>query len=368
MPSKRKKYSARFPPARIKKIMQTDEEVGKVAAAVPVVISRALELFIESLIIKAGENTMSRNAKTLTTTHIKQTIQAEKKFDFLSDLVASVPDHQTEDDSETSQHGDQKKQKAPRQKRQKGEPGKRGRRKNNSGSSEEETEDNNDTNDDDDDDENTETDEESQSHDSCFKGGYSTIEVCYPSSSNSLSEEPLNLCSNRGPAEVYQHPVLPGTIPGSVPGSVPGQVPLGMLNPYTDMRYPTPHNLDRHNNVSATGALGYYNTAHNSSMIPGYSGIPTNMTKLETNPVDNKQILNLSSGDGTPSSEKLVPPMLNPLNNATTSSFGPVGTAMKSPTHPADLSQTQTFSKFPGISGSIPVGGMKTEEDDDYDS
>jgi len=38
MPSKKKKYNARFPPARIKKIMQTDEEVGKVAAAVPVII------------------------------------------------------------------------------------------------------------------------------------------------------------------------------------------------------------------------------------------------------------------------------------------------------------------------------------------
>jgi hypothetical protein len=38
MPPKRKKYTARFPPARIKKIMQTDEEVGKVAAAVPVII------------------------------------------------------------------------------------------------------------------------------------------------------------------------------------------------------------------------------------------------------------------------------------------------------------------------------------------
>ncbi|MPC58134.1 Dr1-associated corepressor [Portunus trituberculatus] len=65
MPGKKKKYNARFPPvgvrgflgggrytgggeescqapwfsrARIKKIMQTDEEVGKVAAAVPVII------------------------------------------------------------------------------------------------------------------------------------------------------------------------------------------------------------------------------------------------------------------------------------------------------------------------------------------
>ncbi|GCC21338.1 hypothetical protein chiPu_0019807 [Chiloscyllium punctatum] len=40
MPSKKKKYNARFPPARIKKIMQTDEEIGKVAAAVPVIIWR----------------------------------------------------------------------------------------------------------------------------------------------------------------------------------------------------------------------------------------------------------------------------------------------------------------------------------------
>ncbi|KAA0723988.1 Dr1-associated corepressor [Triplophysa tibetana] len=38
MPSKKKKYNSRFPPARIKKIMQTDEEIGKVAAAVPVII------------------------------------------------------------------------------------------------------------------------------------------------------------------------------------------------------------------------------------------------------------------------------------------------------------------------------------------
>ena len=38
MPSKKKKYNARFPPARIKKIMQADEDVGKVAAVVPVII------------------------------------------------------------------------------------------------------------------------------------------------------------------------------------------------------------------------------------------------------------------------------------------------------------------------------------------
>uniref|UniRef100_A0A6B2FA22 Dr1-associated corepressor n=1 Tax=Bothriechis nubestris TaxID=1766655 RepID=A0A6B2FA22_9SAUR len=94
MPSKKKKYNARFPPARIKKIMQTDEEIGKVAAAAPVIISRALELFLESLLKTACHVTQSRNAKTMTTSHLKQCIEQEQQFDFLKDLVASVPDMQ----------------------------------------------------------------------------------------------------------------------------------------------------------------------------------------------------------------------------------------------------------------------------------
>ncbi|XP_044126886.1 dr1-associated corepressor [Bufo gargarizans] len=98
MPSKKKKYNARFPPARIKKIMQTDEEIGKVAAAVPVIISRALELFLESLLKKACQVTQSRSAKTMTTSHLKQCIELEQQFDFLKDLVATVPDMQGENE------------------------------------------------------------------------------------------------------------------------------------------------------------------------------------------------------------------------------------------------------------------------------
>lgn len=102
MPSKKKKYNARFPPARIKKIMQRDEEVGKVAAPVPVIISRALELFVESLIRQGSEVTLQKNARTLTTSHLKQCILSETKFDFLKDLVASVPDFQGEDEAGNS--------------------------------------------------------------------------------------------------------------------------------------------------------------------------------------------------------------------------------------------------------------------------
>ncbi|XP_014293968.1 dr1-associated corepressor [Halyomorpha halys] len=98
MPSKKKKYNARFPAGRIKKIMQTDEEVGKVAQAVPVIISRTLELFVESLITKTMEITTMKNARTLSPHHMKQCILSENRFDFLRDLVKSVPEVSVSDD------------------------------------------------------------------------------------------------------------------------------------------------------------------------------------------------------------------------------------------------------------------------------
>jgi Dr1-associated corepressor len=72
--------------------MQADEEVGKIAQAVPVIISRTLELFVESLLKKSSSITNSRNAKTLSPSHLKQCIMSESRFDFLKDLVKTVPD------------------------------------------------------------------------------------------------------------------------------------------------------------------------------------------------------------------------------------------------------------------------------------
>nr|CAI5820653.1 unnamed protein product [Callosobruchus analis]CAI5863704.1 unnamed protein product [Callosobruchus analis] len=102
MPSKKKKYNARFPAGRIKKIMQTDEEVGKVAQAVPVIISRTLELFVESLLTKSMQITLARNAKTLTPSHMKQCILSESRFDFLKDLVKDIPDASVQEDNENN--------------------------------------------------------------------------------------------------------------------------------------------------------------------------------------------------------------------------------------------------------------------------
>ncbi|KAF6035496.1 DRAP1 [Bugula neritina] len=92
MGGKKKKYNARFPPARIKKIMQTDEEIGKIAAPVPVVISRALELFLESLITKSVSIANEHSAKTLASSHIKHVISSNKNFDFLKSQVNLIPD------------------------------------------------------------------------------------------------------------------------------------------------------------------------------------------------------------------------------------------------------------------------------------
>ncbi|KAF6739017.1 Dr1-associated corepressor [Oryzias melastigma] len=147
MPSKKKKYNARFPPARIKKIMQTDEEIGKVAAAVPVIISRALELFLESLLTKACQVTQSRNAKTMTMSHLKQCIELEQQFDFLKDLVATVPDMQGEGEENHIEGGEKvpRRGRRPGTGRKNGGAGSKGKEKKLSGTESEQEDDSEDS-------------------------------------------------------------------------------------------------------------------------------------------------------------------------------------------------------------------------------
>ncbi|KAI9723339.1 MAG: hypothetical protein M1812_001223 [Candelaria pacifica] len=82
----------KFPVARIKRIMQADEDVGKVAQVTPVVVSKALELFMISLVCKASEAANERSSKRVTATHLKQAIAKDKQFDFLDDIIAKVAD------------------------------------------------------------------------------------------------------------------------------------------------------------------------------------------------------------------------------------------------------------------------------------
>ncbi|KAL6751168.1 histone-fold-containing protein [Haematococcus lacustris] len=78
--------------ARIKKLMQADEDVGKIAQATPVMMARALELFLKRLCEKTIEVAQSRQAKTLSCSHLKHLVSTEATMDFLKDIVASAPD------------------------------------------------------------------------------------------------------------------------------------------------------------------------------------------------------------------------------------------------------------------------------------
>ncbi|KAK4788191.1 hypothetical protein SAY86_019510 [Trapa natans] len=88
----KKKLDTRFPAARIKKIMQADEDVGKIAMAVPLLVSKALELFLQDLCDHTYEITLKRGAKTLNSLHLKQCVQNFNVFDFLRETVSKVPE------------------------------------------------------------------------------------------------------------------------------------------------------------------------------------------------------------------------------------------------------------------------------------
>ncbi|KAG1824681.1 histone-fold-containing protein, partial [Suillus subaureus] len=101
---KTKNKQTKFPVARIKKIMQKDEEVGKVAQATPVVICtslytdlsvispKALELFLAMIVDEATKVTVERGAKKVEAYHLKHAIETTEMLDFLKEIVESVPD------------------------------------------------------------------------------------------------------------------------------------------------------------------------------------------------------------------------------------------------------------------------------------
>ncbi|OCB87603.1 histone-fold-containing protein [Sanghuangporus baumii] len=88
---KNRNKQTKFPVARIKKIMQKDEEVGKVAQATPVVISKALELFLGMLVDEAAKVTLERNSKRVESYHLDSVAKALELFlGMLVDEAAKV--------------------------------------------------------------------------------------------------------------------------------------------------------------------------------------------------------------------------------------------------------------------------------------
>ncbi|KAI9659267.1 MAG: hypothetical protein M1821_001524 [Bathelium mastoideum] len=98
----------KFPVARIKRIMQADEDVGKVAQVTPVVVSKALELFMIALVTKSASFAKTANSKRVTAAHLKQAVTADEQFDFLSEIVSKVAETPAKSEAVEDDDGDAK--------------------------------------------------------------------------------------------------------------------------------------------------------------------------------------------------------------------------------------------------------------------
>ncbi|KAB5558257.1 hypothetical protein GE09DRAFT_106755 [Coniochaeta sp. 2T2.1] len=80
----------KFPTARIKRIMQADEEVGKVAQQTPIAVGKALEMFMIHIVTKSAEVAKEKNSKRVTAAMLKQVVEGDEQWDFLREIVSKV--------------------------------------------------------------------------------------------------------------------------------------------------------------------------------------------------------------------------------------------------------------------------------------
>eukprot|EP00762_Andalucia_godoyi_P004953 ANDGO_01438.mRNA.1 Dr1-associated corepressor homolog len=86
----RRMGSGRFPAARIKKIMQEDDDVGKISAEVPAMVSRAAELMLHQIAIKCAEYLQDRAVSTITPAHVKAVLEGDSKFEFFAERLVDI--------------------------------------------------------------------------------------------------------------------------------------------------------------------------------------------------------------------------------------------------------------------------------------
>ncbi|KAK3901928.1 hypothetical protein C8A05DRAFT_44543 [Staphylotrichum tortipilum] len=80
----------KFPTARIKRIMQADEEVGKVAQQTPIAVGKALEMFMVALVTRSADVARQRSSKRVSAQMLKQVVESDDQWDFLRDIVGKV--------------------------------------------------------------------------------------------------------------------------------------------------------------------------------------------------------------------------------------------------------------------------------------
>ncbi|VDN83713.1 unnamed protein product [Brugia pahangi] len=88
---KRRFSSAKIQPTRVKRVMQSDDEIGRMVASVPVAVGRAMEHFAEKLLETAAQCVLYSSSRTLSPSHIKQAVMQTPHFKFLESLVREIP-------------------------------------------------------------------------------------------------------------------------------------------------------------------------------------------------------------------------------------------------------------------------------------
>lgn len=86
-----------FPSARVKKLLQSDEDIGKVAQATPLVVGRAVELFLAALVEKTVEKASQGHSKKITVAMLKNVIEDNEEFDFVLDVCEKYSDSKDRD-------------------------------------------------------------------------------------------------------------------------------------------------------------------------------------------------------------------------------------------------------------------------------
>ncbi|KZZ89708.1 Histone-fold protein [Moelleriella libera RCEF 2490] len=106
----------KFPTARIKRIMQADEEVGKVAQQTPIAVGKALELFMIQLVSKGAEVARERGSKRVTAPMLKHVVESDDQWDFLRDIVSRVENEKEGSKSKVKPESDSDEDSEPRKK------------------------------------------------------------------------------------------------------------------------------------------------------------------------------------------------------------------------------------------------------------
>jgi hypothetical protein len=114
----------KFPTARIKRIMQADDEVGKVAQQTPIAVGKALEMFMIALVTKSADVAKEKNSKRVSAQMLKQVVESDDQWDFLREIVGKVENEEKAKGGRAKAESESEDEAPPTEKK-KGRPGRK---------------------------------------------------------------------------------------------------------------------------------------------------------------------------------------------------------------------------------------------------